>query len=411
MRMRDWKIFFRRLRRISYKLRFHFYIAVIITCVLLYFVYKWNYICIFIEAPLQINAVCDLFLKDLAIGSLCIPLCTTKEVKTISCENFLSNKLSVFTIEWHETKMVFKKITSNPSSIHWYDNGKLKYPSEKDFLRTIQAIVYNKLNFNITIQSANKLSRLKPNYQEINLGRRQKEIDILWRLLQDNEYLISSLYIERDVFPQLIGTCGVYYAVEELDPILDTSSMWTIKYDKQDWGARLKTALLIIELLDELENGFHEHYHLCDIRTEHFGFTKSRTKIKFLDLMSVHPKSIVSGYLQTSISSCRDDSDCEYLDCRGRCNLLTKKCTQVTNNNLQIVCEKIFLGWRMSKTILVPGLLMVPHTPSELAAILRQCSNPDMELGKPRTAASEDIKKRLYNTLIEMEEVVNGEME
>ncbi|GJQ88711.1 hypothetical protein Trydic_g10604, partial [Trypoxylus dichotomus] len=103
--------------------------------------------------------------------------------------------------------------------------------------------------------------------------------------------------------------------------------------------------------------------------------------------------------------------DCEYLDCRGKCDSKAKKCgATVRNNNFQIVCEKIFLGWRMSNTVLIPGILMSQHTPSDLAALLRQCSNPNIETGKPRTTPSEDLRKRLYNILIEMEQSLNEDI-
>ena len=86
-----------------------------------------------------------------------------------------------------------------------------------------------------------------------------------------------------------------------------------------------------------------------------------------------------------------------------------KKCSHyVSNSNLQIVCEKIFLGWRMSNTVLIPGLLMTQHTPSELATILRQCANPKSEFGKPRDR-DEEIKKRLYNILVEIEQSVTND--
>lgn len=77
---------------------------------------------------------------------------------------------------------------------------------------------------------------------------------------------------------------------------------------------------------------------------------------------------------------------------------------------LQVVCEKIFLGWTLSGTVIVPGLLMSQHTPSSLAALLRLCANPDTDLNSPRAAVSEDIKRRLYATLIEMEQALANDV-
>jgi hypothetical protein len=76
----------------------------------------------------------------------------------------------------------------------------------------------------------------------------------------------------------------------------------------------------------------------------------------------------------------------------------------------QVVCEKIFLGWTLSGTVIVPGLLMSQHTPSSLAALLRLCANPDTDFNSPRAAVPEDIKRRLYATLTEMEQTLANEI-
>lgn len=48
---------------------------------------------------------------------------------------------------------------------------------------------------------------------------------------------------------------------------------------------------------------------------------------------------------------------------------------------------------------------MSVHTSSSLAVLLRQCANPNGDTTHlPRAAASESLKKRLYNMLSEMEQ-------
>jgi hypothetical protein len=37
--------------------------------------------------------------------------------------------------------------------------------------------------------------------------------------LQDSEYVFLSLFEEFDTFPELYGTCGELYVVEELQPL------------------------------------------------------------------------------------------------------------------------------------------------------------------------------------------------
>jgi hypothetical protein len=38
-------------------------------------------------------------------------------------------------------------------------------------------------------------------------------------VLQDSEYVFLSLFEEFDTFPELYGTCGELYVVEELQPL------------------------------------------------------------------------------------------------------------------------------------------------------------------------------------------------
>jgi len=48
---------------------------------------------------------------------------------------------------------------------------------------------------------------------------------------------------------------------------------------------------------------------------------------------------------------------------------------------------------------------MSEHTTSTLAVLLRQCANPDGNTAHlPRAAAPDNLQKRLYNMLSEMEQ-------
>lgn len=304
---------------------------------------------------------------------------------------------------------MFKAARSAVQNLHWYDNGIKKYPSENDFRATIRAIVLNKLNVSLSHENAVRLGRLKPAYEELDLAKRQKEMDNLWPLVQDNEYVISVLYMDMDVFPQLLGTCGQYFAVEYLDPVQGVSTMLSMSDGREEWSKRLKLAILIMDLVNEIDSSFKEPFHLCDVKLSHFGLTKGGTRLKFIDLDTVYPKSVVNKIIR-NIGTCNSDDDCDFYDCRGRCNMVKHTCMgAVTNNNIQIVCEKLFLGWTMSNKMIIPGLLMSQHTPSSLASVLRQCANPDSEPSKPRAATTEDVRQRLYNIVSEIEQTVSND--
>ncbi|XP_028134154.2 divergent protein kinase domain 1C [Diabrotica virgifera virgifera] len=402
-------ILYRRIPGILYTHKYTVYSIAIVIFTLIYLLFKFNVLCVNLQAWHHVSILCHLYENGLAVGSLCAPLCVTKDIHSLTCHSFEATKEAVFSAEWHDTRLVFKSVPKDIQAIHWFDNGIVKYPSEKEFLQTIRAVVKNKFNLTVAYDTAIRLSRLKPTYEEKNRLKRRKEIDNLWLLLQDNEYLLSALFTDKDVFPQLLGTCGPYFAVEYLEPIPSMSSLLTASDSMENWGKRLKLAVQILDLLEKLETKFREPFHLCDLKLEHFGIVKNQNNLKFIDLDGVLPRSVVNSIIK-EVDYCKSDNDCDFIDCRSRCENGNRCSSYVANNNLQIVCEKIFLGWRMANTILVPGLLMSQHTPSELASLLRQCANPESEHGKPRVAPDRDIKKRLYNALSEIEQTVNSDV-
>lgn len=345
--------------------------------------------------------------KGIAVGSLCSPLCISKDISSLTCHSFKATKEAVFSAEWHNVKVVFKSVSPKVDSLHWHNHGVLTYPTEKQFLSSINAVVRDKFNISLPKDVVMRLSRLTPPQKEEDPMMREKEMNHLWTLIQDNEYLMSVIYTERDVFPQLLGTCGPYFAVEYVEPIEEIPSILGLEDSREDWAKKLRVALLILDLLDELETGFKEPLYLCDVKLEHFGLAKGGARMKYLDLNNVYPKSII---IQNIGPTCTKNEDCELYDCKSYCNKNTNTCANsISNSNMQIVCEKVFLGWRMSGRVLVPGLLMSPHTPSELASILRQCANPDFDTSKSKAASVEEIKKRLYNTLVEMEQSITND--
>lgn len=351
-----------------------------------------------------------MYLEGKAVGSLCTHVCSDEDTTSLSCHNFGISKETVFSIEWHNTRIMFKPVSSNVRILHWFDNGVLKYPTEREFSAIIRTLVKNHLNISLDNQMTKRLTHLRPSYEEKNMIKRQVEMDNLWLLLQDNEFLLSVIYNEKEVFPEVFGTCGSYFAVEYIQPIRRHTMFLGLSESREDWAERLRLSLQIIDLLDELEINFKDPLHLCDIKVEHFGYVKENNKLKFVDLDGVYPKSVINRIISDT-PSCESDDDCDFYDCRSRCVHEIKKCIGfVTNNNLQMVCEKLFLGWRLSNTVMVPGLLMSQHTPSELASVLRQCANPSGEPGKPRSETDNEIKKRLMTILSEVEQIVNDDV-
>lgn len=391
--------------------RKHLAIPVFVLCSLGYLLLRWGVVCTNLEAWRRVSAVCKSHENGHALGLLCNPLCAERGIHSLACESLHAGKEAVFSAHWETTKLVFKTLKSQPpeetESLHWLDgSGTKRYPTEDEFLAMIGDLARDKLNVSLNRAQLERLSRLRRQHRDLRDDERQREMENVWPLLQDNEYLLTILYEERDVFPQLIGTCGNFYAVEYARSIETPRSVALALSDsKPEWANRVKLAVMIMDLLEDLETGFAEPFHLCDLKIRHFGLPVGGRRLKFLDLDAVLPSSVLARVLKDG-KLCAKHEDCDYFDCRSLCVEGHCRAT-VVNDNLQVVCEKIFLGWTLSGSIILPGLLMSSHTGSSLAVLLRQCANPSGDPTKlPRAKVPASLKSRLYNTLSEMDQSI-----
>ncbi|KOB72771.1 Uncharacterized protein OBRU01_11912 [Operophtera brumata] len=268
---------------------------------------------------------------------------------------------------------------------------------ENNFIEGIKKVVKSK--FNLAINDVDvKIMSYSQHSQSDGNGYIEKRK--LWSLLHDNEYLALFLYDKYNVFPKLVGTCGTFYAVQRLNSISGYKHLVSLYDSHAEWAKRVKISIMILDFLLQLEEIFPEPMLICDVKMNNFRVTSDFKKVKYINLDSIHPLS-VANRITGDGSNCKRHSDCDLFDCRSFCNLITYKCQHgVVNNNLQIVCEKIFLGWMLSGRIMISGLLMGSRTPAILVEILEECANPFSENGTPRAQATKEIRKRLYNFLV-----------
>ncbi|XP_063235479.1 divergent protein kinase domain 1C [Bacillus rossius redtenbacheri] len=381
-------------------------VAVICTSLVIYYLFKFGIVCTNIEIWSYVSKLCQLHRDGKAVGSLCKPLCTDGTIESVSCYAFHVGKEAVFSAEWQGTKMVFKSPRSQPDvdPVHWVSHdGRRQYPDEQQFQSMVRELVASRLNLSTSSDQLKRISHLGVSKAAESSVARHEEMDNVWALLHDNEYLLSVLYSDRGVFPQLLGTCGTLFAVEYVRPVESAARMFSVSEGRNEWASRLRLASMMLDLLEEVEVNFPEPFSLCDVKMGHFGVTADGQRLKFLDLDSVFPRT-VANRVAADGSACERDEDCDFFDCRSRCGPSRVCDAPVVNNNHQVVCEKIFLGWALSGATLVPGLLVSRHTPSTLAVLLRMCASPDSG-----TAPPDDVKRRLYALLTELLQALGNE--
>lgn len=251
------------------------------------------------------------------------------------------------------------RIKSEYIPLQWVNsNSSEVFPNYQELVE----MVTQSLQVNFGVQQENLMEILYPFLNDYK-GEMNRELMInLWQLSQDNEYVTLMVNQHSHLFPMILGSCGTFYAVEYAIPI----SRLDIYSDSfEDFHSRIKQAKLMLELLRDLQTSFADPIHICDAKLEHFGLLNGRQVL--LDADTVFPKNVVDRSVADG-RKCWDHTDCDLFDCRSLCNKVLNVCdTPAVNNNLQIICQKVFLD---------SGLLISKHLPADIKRLLKECADP-----------------------------------
>jgi len=367
-------------------------------------------VCLAREMDLVINTVCDQASRGEALGDMCNELCEGHTVVPVQCQAGHEGKYVVFEATFRDIEVFVKGRTldlENDSfgSVYWTgDRGENKFPDLEQF--KIMVKTHLRMNLNLTLEG-NVLFKLWPNIlTRESFSEHQNKILLessmknIWTLILDNEYVFTRIFKHYDVFPELFGSCGGAYIVEKVRPLDMPHYLHTVSF--QGWVERVKLALALLDLLEELETMFDNPVHLCDVKIEHFGLS-DHGRVKFLDVDNVYLKPVVDSTVGDG-RDCQNHSDCDFFDCRGRCDLINHKCAgEVVNNNLQVVCEKIFVGDSLAfKFLGGTGLLASRHASKSLQQALHSCANPSGSKDGIRLKAKDSTFQKLYSSLKEV---------
>ncbi len=301
--------------------------------------------------------------KGMAFGRLCAPLCDDGEISALSCEPMHKGKFSVFTALWNDSLVMIKshRIKSEYIPLQWISSDSSEvFPNYQELVEMVTQSL--QINFGISTTQNNVMDVLYPFLGDYKNEVNRELMINLWQLSQDNEYVTLMVNQHSNLFPKILGSCGTFYAVEYAKPI----SRLNIYSDRlDDFISRIQQAKLMLELLNGLQTTFPDPIHICDVKLEHFGILNGRQVL--LDADTVFPKIVVDRSVADG-RECSQHSDCDLFDCRSLCNRVLHVCdTPVVNNNLQLICQKVFLD---------SGLLTSRHLPPETEKLLHECANP-----------------------------------
>ncbi|XP_065349907.1 divergent protein kinase domain 1C [Cloeon dipterum] len=364
----------------------------------LYGLFVYGVVCSNVQVWKHVHEICKQYKEGEVVGNMCHPLCEGR-VHSLSCQPLHSGKEVVFSAVLDGVPLVFKSSRRNlhtRTEVYAEDSnsGRHLYPSEDEFVKMVATLVENELNVSATEDQLSKLIHLAPVTPDPDL--RLTEMKDLWRLLQDHEYLAVRMFSEQEILPTLIGSCGDVFAVDFAEPLAG-GGLW--EHEDEVWSDRLRSAVLILELIERLETTAPAPLRLCDVRLNHLGRSFDGAKAVVLDGDSLVTQS-VADTLAGDGSMCLDHADCHFFDCHAACE--DSVCVPPSsNNNLQAICEKVFLGAKWGGALVMPGLLASPHASPALAALLRLCAHPHGEEGV-KHGTPDDIRDRLVATVEEM---------
>jgi len=288
---------------------------------------------------------CREYYNGNVVGNLCSDLCDTYSIQFVGCINYHGGK-AVFRMKWKEETVILK---AKKQYINDY-NLPIYIETLSDFVK----MVADSVNFNLPVKPGTFTDKelftklWKDDFEkyivhdELAAGNsktiswKRAACNSLWSLLQQDEYQLIALYQNYSYFPQLYGTCGHFYALNNMPPgdLLSPFTANIVKIWNQPWKSRAPVALKLINLMQNFDETFSQVLHMCDMKGENFGISEDGT-VRAIDVdMAIFENRLESDL---SYSNCTKHDDCSFFDCHGWCDVAAKRCFGIrTNNNLQV---------------------------------------------------------------------------
>ncbi|KAM9307709.1 divergent protein kinase domain 1C [Gastrophryne carolinensis] len=300
------------------------------------------------ESKKILAGLCSDYIDGAVTGDLCKDLCVTHKLLYRDCLYYHRGK-KVIQIDWMGSSIILKSKHDAftkfqaPAFLDGMDPQTL---SDTELFVMVAVEIKNTLGLDLPNNT------IKPIWTERKKHENWKvELASMWSLFQQEEYLLFNLLqdFSRHVL-HVIGTCGHFYAVtflsaghswrQNLFSLEHGGGQWKTGEDKMK--ALLDIAISFLDMVHQFDTGFSHRLHLCDVKPENFAIRSDLTVVAIdMDMAFFEPK--MQNILE---QKCTSDKDCNFFDCFSTCDLKTYMCrAQRENNNLQVICDKIFRRW------------------------------------------------------------------
>jgi len=246
--------------------------------------------------------------------------------------------------KWHDDIIILKsanRFFHNFAILAYFDKTMQAYvlPSNEEFFTSLQNSIESHLGKTVPENGSKLLALMWPDSYKHFLDHRSGSrlyqviaMNTVWSLTQQSEYVQLQYFNKNKHLPQVLGTCGHFYAVEYapsglLDPIFFDVTTST------NWRKRAHLALGVLDVLSSFEKDFPEPLYMCDIKGGQFGVARDGT-VKVIDVDTVFLRSELEKQFDRT---CTGHADCDFFDCQAWCDLTTQQCQKkILNNNLQV---------------------------------------------------------------------------
>ena len=167
-------------------------------------------------------------------------------------------------------------------------------------------------------------------HRQISKFSKIKKNDLI--IFEQKEFVFLAVFRNLTHIPRLLGSCQSMYAVEHATPLSDVFP--TFSASKVNYNLRLKIAIGLLGLLVEFRTTEFGQLKICNVKKSDFGVTKEG-KVVIIDNDMIFTKTVLDDFM--SQPNCKQDKDCDFFDCKSKCDLEIGKCTkQMKTNNLQV---------------------------------------------------------------------------
>ena len=320
----------------------------------------------FLTCTLFVFTQCDSYAKGYVAGSLCEPLCTTREIHVQKCIGAHKTKTFVLQAEWNSKLIILKTVRHlNPNGImssnllsEMHDGIDVRHNNswsfqltQEEFLRKANVTLFKSVLGDKThTQSVVKLLSESVvaeciTKHHMSNGQKLRNVEALncWRLVASEEYIITSLMQGKPHIPELKGVCGDLFAVEYVPTVASDQYLGikSILASQRSWNFRVRLALALLDMIEFAEETPYGSLHCCDVKESNIGLIEQDGKlvVKMIDLDHCWFGPMISSLVFEYINNrtCKHNSDCNFDTCHVECNTTSGTCSnKLQSNNLQV---------------------------------------------------------------------------